>query len=176
MFFRGDSKIHAKLFILIIEILTLSLEKLVVRKPSVGGIVIILLFSAGDRAVDLGERWEVGSSSSLPVAGFLTASSAKAAAQTSSSSLEQLSWGPSMLMQCPAHSGCLANICWIDLMWWWNSWKKELLPTEGSSPPSLPVFCRAWGCSVKCHLDKSSSFLYGGSLGLVVHRNILMLV
>lgn len=110
MFFRGDSKIHAKLFILIIEILTLSLEKLVVRKASVGGVVIILLFSAGDRAVDLGEWWEVGSSSSLPVVGFLTASSAKAAAQTSSSSLEQLSWGPSMLMQCPAHSGRLAKL------------------------------------------------------------------
>ena len=57
MFFRGDSKIHAKLFILIREILTLSLEKLVVRKAPVGGIVIILPFSAGDTAVDLGEWW-----------------------------------------------------------------------------------------------------------------------
>ena len=104
MFFRGDSKIHAKLFILIREILTLSLEKLVVRKAPVGGIVIILPFSAGDTAVDLGEWWG-WFPPRLPVAGFLTASSARAAAQTSSSSLEQRSSGPSTLMQCPAHSG-----------------------------------------------------------------------
>lgn len=53
VFFRGDSKIHAKLFILIREIITLSLEKLVVRNAPVGGIVIILPFSAGTQRLTL---------------------------------------------------------------------------------------------------------------------------
>lgn len=41
---QGDSKIRVKLFFLIREILTLSLEKLVVRKAPVGGIIVTLPF------------------------------------------------------------------------------------------------------------------------------------